>query len=63
MPVQPCPACARPTTRHLDFTSQYAHVNYYQCHGCGHIWTTSKKDGSIVSHVTPLTTNKKQPEQ
>ena len=27
-------------------------MNYYRCEGCGHVWTTSKKDGSIVTHVT-----------
>ena len=35
--------------------SDFATVNYYRCEGCGHVWTTSKKDGSIVTHVTPLT--------
>ena len=41
MPVQPCPACNRPTPRLLDFTSQLASVNYYQCDWCTHIWTAS----------------------
>ena len=63
MPVQPCPACARLTTRHLDFTSQYAHVNYYQCEGCKHIWTTSKKDGALLTHVTPLPPEPKAPKK
>ena len=52
MPVQPCPACNRPTPRLLDFTSQLASVNYYQCDWCTHIWTASKEDGSLVTHVT-----------
>jgi hypothetical protein len=29
-------------------------VNYYQCDVCGHVWTTSKADGSLVSHLRPL---------
>ena len=53
MPVTPCPSCGRPTPRLLDFTSQYARVNFYRC-DCGHIWTTDKTDGSIVRHITPL---------
>jgi hypothetical protein len=53
MPVQPCPACAQPTPRLLDETSKSAHVNYYRC-DCGHIWTTSKETGDVVTHVTPL---------
>ena len=58
----PCPACAKPTPRLLDESSKGATVNYYRCE-CGHIWTISKATGKLVSHVTPLTTNKKQPQQ
>ena len=63
MPVQPCPACSKPTPRRLDHTSEYAHVNYYRCEGCSHIWTTSKKDGSLVTHVTPLAPEPKGPKK
>jgi hypothetical protein len=55
VPHQPCPTCEKPTPRKLDGPSDFATVNYYRCEGCGHVWTTSKKDGSIVTHVTPLT--------
>ena len=55
MPTQPCPACHGPTTRRLDGASEDAYVNYYRCERCGHVWTTSKDDGSIVHHITPLT--------
>ena len=32
-------------------------MNYYRCaQACGHVWTTSKDSGAIVSgRVTPLT--------
>jgi len=46
----------------LDESSKGATVNYYRCE-CGHIWTISKATGKLVSHVTPLTTNKKQPQK
>jgi hypothetical protein len=54
VPNQLCPTCEKPTQRKLDGPSDFATVNYYRCEGCGHVWTTSKKDGSIVTHVTPL---------
>jgi uncharacterized Zn finger protein len=54
MPIQPCPACGQQTPRHLHETSKIAHVNYFRCDSCGHIWTTSKQDGSLVNHITPL---------
>ena len=47
MPIQPCPACAR-AARRLDDSTKFASVNYYRCEGCGHVWTTSKEDGSVV---------------
>jgi hypothetical protein len=54
VPNQLCPTCEKPTPRKLDGPNDFATVNYYRCEGCGHVWTTSKKDGSIVTHVTPL---------
>lgn len=54
MPIQPCPSCGVPVTRRLDFTSQYADVNYYICERCGHIWTISKDGTGEVTHVTQL---------
>ena len=54
MPIQPCPACAQQPPRHLDETSKEAHVNYYRCNSCGHIWTIHKQDPSRVTHVTRL---------
>ena len=48
------PACSAQTPRHLHLTSDMAHVNYYRCETCGHIWTINKHDPSKVTHVTPL---------
>ena len=55
MPTLSCPACDRPTARLLDETSKSAFVDYFICNACGHVWTTSKQNGSLVHHVTPLT--------
>ena len=55
MPIQPCPACDKPTARLLDDASKLAVVNYYRCEGCGHVWTTHRDNGHILHHVTPLT--------
>ena len=60
MPIQPCPACSKPTPKFLDETSRHAHVNYYRC-DCGHIWTINKRDPSLVTHITRLP--EKQPEK
>ena len=53
IPIQPCPVCRRPTTKTLDATNQYAHVNYYTCEGCRHVWTTDKQTGAFLRHITP----------
>jgi hypothetical protein len=37
----------------LDAASVDAYVYYYRCGSCGHVWTRSKDDGSIVKHITP----------
>ena len=39
----------------LDEVSKNADVNYYRCEACGHVWTTDRKTGEILKHVTPLT--------
>ena len=59
MPVQACPACNRPTPRLGDSPDDRTLVDYYHCSECGHVWTTSKADGSIDTHITPLTKTKK----
>ena len=53
MLFQACPVCGRQAPLQLEESSKQARLYYYRC-GCGHIWTTSKKDGSFVRHVTPL---------
>ena len=37
----PCPVCER-SARWLDAASQDAHVDYYRCDGCGHVWNVPK---------------------
>src|SRR5262245_2454621 len=53
MPIQPCPACGRPTPRLLEEVSRHAIVKYYRCDSCGHVWTVHNTTGA-VHHVTPL---------
>lgn len=53
MPILSCPNCTAGTMRMLG-DQHFAHVNYYRCGECGHVWTTDKKTNEIVSHVTPL---------
>jgi hypothetical protein len=52
--LPPCPACDRPEARRLDAASEWAHVTYYICDLCSHVWTTDKESGHIVAHVTVL---------
>lgn len=42
MPVRPCPACGHPAPRFIPSVSQDAHVNYYRCDGCAHVFTVRK---------------------
>jgi hypothetical protein len=60
MAVESCPACNRPNPRFLEECSKDARVNYYRCEACAHTWATSKKDDSIIRHVTPLLTKPKR---
>ena len=39
----------------MEEASDEAMVNFYKCGACGHAWTTSKIDPSIMRHLTPLT--------
>ena len=57
MPTLACPAC-QTLTRHLDFPSEGATVNYYRCLSCSHVWTVSKTDPLRIAHVTPLPKSK-----
>jgi rubredoxin len=54
MPTLICPRCEAETARALDYPSSFAHVNYYRCSQCGHVWTTPKSDPTNITHVTPL---------
>ena len=36
--VVPCPACAATATDCLTNLSQSAHVDYFRCQLCGHVW-------------------------
>ncbi|SRR5579871_1623668 len=49
-----CPACeiALTDSTHVAPISEVAHVNYHRCPKCGHVWTTTKDNRIILSHVT-----------
>jgi hypothetical protein len=53
MPVLSCPNCTAMAPRELE-ASRNAFVNYHRCVECGHVWTTDKQTGAILTHVTPL---------
>ncbi len=46
--IQPCPECRTLTARLLDNISNDAHVNYYRCQACGHVWTLPKGEMDAV---------------
>ena len=52
MLAKPCPVCGRFTAKDLKATNKIAHVNY-SCEGCHHIWTTDRKTGEFLRHITP----------
>ena len=49
-----CPVCLVPTPRLLEASSEIAHVNYYRCPKCAHVWTVAKDDPTRLTHITPL---------
>jgi predicted RNA-binding Zn-ribbon protein involved in translation (DUF1610 family) len=52
-----CPSCGQRTARHLAEVSRGALVNYFACPECAHVWNVSKRDPTLVTHVTPLKQN------
>ena len=49
-----CPNCQKRAGQDLELTNRYAHVNYYRCEACRHIWNVSGNDEPRVQHVTPI---------
>ena len=43
----------RLTAKDLKVTNKIEQVNYYSCEGCHHIWTTDRKTGEFLRHITP----------
>jgi len=56
MPTQPCLACQSLAVRWLETVSGEAHVNYYRCERCGHVWTLPKGQGDAAP--TAITTTR-----
>ena len=42
MPTQPCLVCQLLAVRWLETVTEEAHLNYYRCERCGHVWTLPK---------------------
>jgi len=59
MPVRPCPQCRNPTARLLESASEHAHVWYYRCEKCGHVWNVPKNDPDATPR--PVTPPRKNP--
>lgn len=50
----PCPECNRPDGRPAEFVNHYAHVIYFRCAECGHVWHIPKPGTpGVVTDVTP----------
>jgi len=53
-PPEPCcPNCRSRDARWLQHTSQDAHVDYYLCGECSHVWAVDKSE-RVTHNVTPL---------
>jgi Zn ribbon nucleic-acid-binding protein len=49
----PCPNCKRVDGAHLPEASKYAHVEYFRCNTCGHVWQVPKPGtGGEARNVT-----------
>jgi uncharacterized Zn finger protein len=45
-----CPVCSSQDCRWLKDTSKDAHVNYYRCNACGHVWWVEKGNTNQTTH-------------
>ena len=53
-----CPQCHATDARLLAFNSALAHVNYFRCPKCGHVWNEPKPgDTGSIRDVTPRDRN------
>ena len=58
MPIQPCPECRTLAARLLEAVSNDAHVNYYRCEKCGHVFTLPKGEvGAVPTAITHTETD------
>jgi hypothetical protein len=46
-----CPSCDRSTARWLEAASRNAHVDYFRCDDCGHVWCVSKEQPAAAPHT------------
>lgn len=44
MSVRPCPNCLYPAARYLEGPSADAHVRYYRCEPCGHVFVVPNEN-------------------
>lgn len=51
MPSPPCPNCEWSHARLLEISARLA-LNHYRCGSCGHSWSASKDDDSVVHNIT-----------
>jgi len=56
-----CPACASLIATPLESANRRPELDLHRCEGCNHLWATSKVNGRIVAHLTPLPRSTKTP--
>jgi len=52
LPMSPCPQCRQQTVQALEGINAYAHVSYYRCRTCGHVWAIDRRHPALPIHVT-----------
>ena len=60
LPEHRCPNCQSEDARWLKNTSQDAHVNYYLCGECSHVWAVDKAAEHMMRNVTPLSEDRRR---
>ena len=58
LPGIPCPECKRPHGQPAEFVNHYAHVMYFRCAECGHVWHVPKP--GMAGQATDVTPSRKQ---
>ena len=63
MLVRPCPHCRNPAAQLLDHSSAHAHVWYFRCSACGHVFAVHRNNPSGTPWTVARGSGPESPDQ